>query len=498
MRRVCDRRNVGRRMGRFAGYVAATAAVVCLTGAGASAAEDAPIWDPAGSAQGVAETAQETVAHPGALAETTTETGCVTDAPGPMTRLAPPDDPFYTPPKRIPDDAPGTVIRIRPTCVGLQGYPVPYRAWTIMYLTTGALDSHGEPSDFDAVPAVATGLIIAPINRSPRTRRPLVAWAPAQDSNSTLLAPSYQVAMGAGPDTALLQEVLAQGWAVVLPDYEGPDSAFAAGPLEGHAFLDGIRAAENLSSLVGLAGTETPVGMWGGSGGAIAVGWAAELQPRYAPELDIAAIDLVDVPGDMASTFNTINDGYVGPGVAFAAFLGVATAYPELLPESMFNDAGRALAAQFRATGTNQYPSAIPPQSIEMYLKCGCNPVKDPKRFPGVAKAIRTINLGQNIPTAPLYITHSWNDELMPFADTARLVKKYCDSGATVNFRVLMGDEHITHGFVTWPEALSYLAARFAGVAPVNTCSLPDNGAVAPPVDPVPIPPPLPMADTRR
>ena len=472
---------------------AALVAAAWVMGA-ASASAEPEVWDPVGSAEGVAATVQEAAENPGALAETTTEADCMED--GSMSRPTPPNDPFYTPPKHIPAGAPGTVIRIRPECVGLQGRPLPYRAWTIMYLTTGALDRKGEPSNFDAVPAVATGLIIAPINRGPRAKRPLVAWAPAQDSNSTLIAPSYQVAMGAWPpETALLQQLLAQGWAIVLPDYEGPDSAFAAGPLEGHAFLDGIRAAENLSSLAGLSGSETPVGMWGGSGGAIAVGWAAELQPRYAPELEVAVIELVDVPGDMGNTFNTINDGYLGPGVAFAAFLGVATAYPQLIPESMFNDAGTALAATFRATGTNQYPSAIPPHHIAMYLKCGCNPVKDPKRFPGVAKAIRTIDLGQHVPTAPLYITHSWNDELMPFKDTARLVKKYCDAGATVNFRVLMGDEHITHGYATWPEALATFAARFAGVAPINSCSLPDNGGVAPPVDPVPIPPPLPIRD---
>jgi hypothetical protein len=476
--------------------------VVAITAAGALllpgvATAQSPIWDPAGSAEGLAATVQEAAANPGAAAETTTRDDC-TEANGPMALPAPPQDPLYAPPHPIPHGAPGTVLRIRATCVGIQNHKIPYRAWTIMYLTTGALNRKGKPSSFKAEPAVATGLVIAPIKRGPRAKRPLVAWAPAQDSNSTLVAPSYQVAMGWAPDVALIQEVLAQGWAVVLPDYQGPDSAFAAGPLEGHAFLDGIRAAENLSSEAGLAGTSTPVGMWGGSGGAIAVGWAAELQPRYAPELKVSLVAMPDVPGDMGNTFNTINDGYLGPGVAFAAFLGVATAYPELVSESLFNDAGKALAAQFRATGTNQYPSAVPPQHIEMFTKCGCNPVKDPKRFPGVAKAIRTVNLGQRVPTAPLFITHSYNDELMPFEDTARLVKEYCDAGATVNFRVLMGDEHITHGFVTWPEALATFTARFAGAAPVNTCSLPQNGGVAPPVKSVSIPPPLPPIGGAR
>lgn len=40
----------------------------------------------------------------------------------------------------------------------------------------------------------------------------------------------------------LVQAALAQGWTVTVPDYQGPNSAFIAGQLEGRAVLDGIRA----------------------------------------------------------------------------------------------------------------------------------------------------------------------------------------------------------------------------------------------------------------
>jgi hypothetical protein len=467
-------------------------AIGSLTGA-SSAVADPPVWDPAGSAQGLAATAQNVAANAGAFTETTTATNCVTNASGPVSPTPPPDDPFYKPPAKIPAGAPGKVIRTRPTCIGDAHIPVPYRAWLVMYVTTAAEDHKGKPSELHAVRSVATGLIIAPLNRGPSVRRPLAVWATAEDSNSTLGAPSYQLSIGASVDNQAIASMLTQGWAVLAPDYEGPDSAFSAGSLEGHAVLDGIRAAENLSSLTGLDGRSTPVGMWGGSGGAIATAWATELQPRYAPELNPAGVIEVDVPADIRAVFNAINDGYVGPGVAFAATLGINTAYPDLVPMSLFNDAGRQLAAVFRATGTNQYPSAVPPQHIEMYTACGCNPVKLPDRFPGVAKATRTVDLGQHIPTAPIMVNQSWNDELVPYAGVARLVKTYCDGGATVDFRVNMGNEHISNGDMASPETIAYLAARFDGATPVNTCSLPDNGGVTPPVDPVPIPPPLPV-----
>ncbi|WP_374710713.1 lipase family protein [Rhodococcus sp. USK10] len=50
------------------------------------------------------------------------------------------------------------------------------------------------------------------------------------------------------------QAALAQGWAVVLPDHQGPNAAYAAGPLAGRITLDGIRAAENFDPSVCPAG----------------------------------------------------------------------------------------------------------------------------------------------------------------------------------------------------------------------------------------------------
>jgi hypothetical protein len=481
--------------GRSLCLVLAVSAAAC--GAGTAAAADPPIWDPAGSAQGIAATAQGAASDPAALTATSTASDCTTQAKGAVSPTPPPDDPFYTPPAAIPDGAPGTVIRIRPMCIGDLQIPVPYRAWDVMYVTTAAEDADGNPSELNAVRSVATGLIIEPLNVGPTVKRPLVAFTTPQDSDSTLQAPSYVIAQGSNSDNATIQPALAQGWDVMFADYEGPDSAYGAGVLEGHAVLDGIRAAESLSATDGLDGVRTRVGMWGYSGGAIAVAHASELQPRYAPELNIAGVTEGGVPADIHSTFDAINNGYLAPGLAFAASVGVNAAYPNLLPMSLLNDAGKALAAHMRATGDSSYPTSYPPQKIQMYTVCGCNPMDLPQQFPQVADLVRTLDLGQHIPTAPLFVYHDWNDELIPFAGVAKLVKTYCDGGAIVDFRVNFGDEHVSNAVVGAPEAMAYLTARFDGATPVDTCSLPDNGGVNPPVDPVPLPPPLPQVPPR-
>jgi hypothetical protein len=417
--------------------------------------------------------------------------GCVTGAKGEISPTPPPKDPFYTPPAKLPPGKPGTVIRLRPTCIGDLQVPVPYKAWDVTYLSTAAEDAHGRPSELRAVPSVDTGLIVEPLTGA---THPLVAWATAEDSDSTLKAPSYVMKQGNSGDNATWQWALANGWDVVVPDYEGPGSAYSAGPLEGHGMLDGIRAAESLSKLDGLQGRQTKAGLWGYSGGAMATAWASELAPAYAPELHLAGVAEGGVPADVHDTFDTINSGYLAPGLAFASALGDNAAYPNLMPMSLLNKAGVALAANMRATGNSSYPQTYPPQNISMYTACGCNPADLPQQFPTVAEVGRTVNPGQHIPTAPMFIYHDYNDELIPIAGVEKLVQYYCKGGATVEFRVNSGDEHVSNAVVGAPEALAYLTSRFNGIRAPDTCGLPDNGGViAPsPVPVVPIPPPLP------
>ncbi len=416
-------------------------------------------------------------------------TGCPQGGSGPST--PPPSDPFYTAPNPIPAGSPGTVIRSRPVCLGGLN-PSGYEAWDVMYLSTGAEDAKGNPSNFDAIPAVATALIVEPQRRG---AHPLFVIAEPEDADSTLKAPSYTDAESPPWN---LHWALANGWDVLIPDHEGPTSAYGANPLAGHAVLDGIRAAENLSASDGLEGRRTEVGLWGYSGGAGATVWASELAPRYAPKLRIVGVAEGGVPHDSHAIFDAVNNGYIAPGLAFAIAVGMNSVYPNLLPMSMLNTAGQALAANMRATGNSSYPQTYPPQSISDYTVCGCNPADHPDQFPGVAEVSQAVDSGQHVPRAPLFIYHDYNDELIPIAGVEALVQYYCSRGATVDFRVNIGDEHVTNAVAGAPEAMAYIMARFRGLPPPDTCGLPDNGGVIPPspVPAEPIPPPLPYYPT--
>ncbi|WP_253813695.1 lipase family protein [Nocardia amikacinitolerans] len=72
---------------------------------------------------------------------------------------------------------------------------------------------------------------------------------------------------------------------MLVPDHQGPRQAYAAGLMAGHAVLDSVRAAVRTPHL-GLHHA-APTIVTGYSGGAIASGWAAQLAPKYALELNL-------------------------------------------------------------------------------------------------------------------------------------------------------------------------------------------------------------------
>src|SRR4029077_20888027 len=129
-------------------------------------------------------------------------------------------------------------------------------------------------------------------------------------------------------ELSLAETALAQGNAVAIPDAEGPDSEYLADAMEGHAVLDSIRAVEQFKPAE-VSGTKTPVAMIGYSGGASDTAAANELQPAYAPELNLVAVAAGGVPAGTYENFQYL-DGSIGAGVLMAVSIGIDRAYPEL------------------------------------------------------------------------------------------------------------------------------------------------------------------------
>jgi pimeloyl-ACP methyl ester carboxylesterase len=291
--------------------------------------------------------------------------------------------------------------------------------------------------------------------------RPLVSYQPATDSLGDQCNPSYKLRAGTEYELGLMMQALQRGWAVVVTDYEGPQNAFGAARMAGHAVLDGIRAAEALPG-TGLDGTKTPVGMWGYSGGGLATSWAAELQPGYAPELNIAGVASGGTPADFEAAVRQI-DGSIASGLVMLASTGLTRAYPEML--TLLNDAGREMVQRIGDMCVGDAVSAFPFRHLNEFTTS-----KDPLAEP-VAKTVLELNhLGRQTPTAPVLLYHSVFDELIPFSSVQTLQADWCRAGGHVTLYPDALSEHSSLAVSGSPLAVNYLASRFAGVDVPATC----------------------------
>jgi hypothetical protein len=375
----------------------------------------------------------------------------------------PQSDPFYQPPTGYESAAPGTVLRSRETTVAaFAQLPQRVQAWQLLYRTT---DTQGQPE------ATVT-TVLQPYGATPSASRPLLSYQVAEDSAAPQCAISYQLQQGAGNENVVAQaEILLidaglqRGWAVTVPDYEGPDSAYVAGRQAGQAVLDGIRATENFQA-VGLNGANTSVGIWGYSGGALASGWAAELQPGYAPELKIKGVAEGGLPVNPANVLAKINKGPFA-GIAMSGIAGISKAYPQLADflTGHLTPAGQAAFAQAATRCNSENVASFAFTDVYKYFT-----VADPLSQPVPAQVLADDTLGQHTPTAPLFVYQSVNDELIPPADVDAAVAKYCGQGATVIYHRDILSEHIALVVTGAPDALNWLSARLSGSPAATGC----------------------------
>lgn len=367
----------------------------------------------------------------------------------------PDEDPFYEQPAGLAAAKPGAILRQREVDITALGLPLPVDGHQILYRTA---DTRKKP-----VATVAT--VIVPQGPAPSGGRPLLAYQPAEDSLTRRCASSYELARGENPELAnAIVPLLQEGAAVVVPDYEGPESQWIAGRMAGHAVLDAIRATESFKP-AGVNGVKTPVAVWGYSGGAQATAWAAELAPRYAPELNIVASAHGAAPYVLRETIAYV-DGGPAAGILLAAVVGIARAYPEMRLDEYLNDAGKAMKEAIGDQCIEEFAGAYPGARLDDFTT-----VPKAQDLPHIARVIDHNDLGHRTPDAPTYVYQSVTDELEPVAGADAIVANYCRRGVKVQYRREAAGEHIEFQLRGTPEAAAYIAARWKGEPAPNGCA---------------------------
>ena len=371
----------------------------------------------------------------------------------------PDPDPFYAQPEPMPCVPLGTILDLRPvTLTPMHGLALPNEAWHLKFMST---DTYGAP-----IAAVAT--VVKPLPDLASATPKLLSLQFFENSLGSKCAPSRTLTGATdNVDTTLgspsyLTGPLARGWTLVIPDHEGPLTAYGAPVTSGRITLDAIRAAEGFAPLA-LAGSGSPAALWGFSSGATASIWAAAIAKSYAPELNIVGAAGGGTLLDTADFFASVDGDPFWMRYAISGMIGITRIYEEFVPVGLLNEAGLETARAVKDGCNGQRTDGgLPPSGrFSDYLTA------DPfARFEALAvfSAMR-LPRQDAIPTADIYLYHSTDDELAPMENVHAAARTWCDEGTRVVVHELPGS-HVTAGFIGLAGAVRFLERALDGLDP--------------------------------
>lgn len=369
--------------------------------------------------------------------------------------LPPTEDEFYVPPEGYQDKPLGTILRYR--VVNNPGF---------LFLETNIKETVQilyRSSNSRDEPMATVTTVLVPENADSTK---LLSYQIYEDSSYLNCAPSYGIQFKADPEAIVAQaefllmaSALNKGWIVVTPDYEGPDSAFLAGRLAGRATLDSIRAVLGSGNITGVDANAN-VALWGYSGGALATGWAAELQPKYAPEVRLAGVAMGGYVTNLTDDAYNINKG---PFVGFvpAGFYGLSQEYPEF-KKVTYSQIKESKKEEFNKVGEQ----CIIDESMQFafqdfgdYFKNGTDILKHPT----ISKIYDDNSLGHYTPKIPMFLYHSKQDEIIDIKNVERVYDQFCSQGATIDFVQDETSEHITEAISGSADAFNWITDILTG-----------------------------------
>ena len=390
---------------------------------------------------------------------------CVRALPAQMFSRA--DDPFFTPPSGYESAQPGEILSHRPLQAAFFGQTrANVDSYQVLYRTTGI---NGEPI------ATATTIFLPTVST---IKDRYISYQSSYDSAAAACNPSQNYGLDSSNsnvivsvDLLFIELYVNMGYIVASPDHEGPDAAFGAGRLAGQAVLDGIRAVNSYRYALGLSTDNPTVAGTGYGGGALATGWAAQLQASYASDLQIAGWALGGVPANLTAAFQA-DDGQFSASVIPTAITGLnkPSAYSSTLGPAI-NDGITEIGSAY----LNYTESHCQSDNLVYFAQ---KPVLDtlPRDFlanPTVANILNENALGSDpslTPMAPMQIYHANGDELYPFQPVSDLADNWCLNGAHLQFLIFAQGGHESTEILNLLNVAGFLSNVLDGTG-VQGCS---------------------------
>jgi hypothetical protein len=408
----------------------------------------------------------------------------------PLAAASPPEVPapsgpwgsFYDPPAPLPGNAAGDVIREQaftptpsiPTATGA----FPGSARRIMYRSV----------DDDGRPIPVSGTYFEPSTAwQGRGPRPLVSLASGTIGAGRQCAPSIAMQsllhyrppfdLSVAYEQLAVDYLLAQGIAVVFTDYVGLGTPgphpYINRSYSARAVIDAARAAQQLPGT--SLSTSGPVGFWGYSQGGHAVAAAAELQPTYAPELNVRGTYAGAPPVGLADTLAR-GEGSTLIGAVGYFLNGALRTNPEIGPvlDRILNDAGRAMMRNTANQCVGETLLNYSFQHTSQWTKTGEPLGSAIANDPIGRRIIEEQAVGNLTPAAPVLLTSNVNDDVVPNSRVRDLAHTWCERGVPVTLNnielpPILPSTATGHGipeFTNIPVGASWMIDRFNGITP--------------------------------
>ncbi|MGX6510131.1 lipase family protein [Rhodococcus sp. SJ-2] len=295
----------------------------------------------------------------------------------------------------------------------------------------------------------------------------LVVWAHETAGSADHCAPS-RTTLAERYEGESVAEILRDGHAVVVPDYEGlgtpGKTVYMNGQAQARNALDAARAAQ------GFLGDDlgNRIAVYGYSQGGQTGLWSAHIAAEYAPELDIvgvlgigAAAKYHDLAIYESTAPNTREDWGQG-GYLVSALAGISV--------------GKDLPLQ----------DVLTPAGLELLHTLGgeCwEPWKESAQRPGPFAQEQALQPGHPwgdmlaandaftpvASTIPVTLVQGEADTDVPVRVGRELRDELCASGATVDYQEFAGEPHGVPSFK--PQIQQWVSDRFAGQPLNDTCS---------------------------
>ena len=378
--------------------------------------------------------------------------------------------PFYTPPEALPE-APGTVIRTAPL-TGADGSPVEVpggSAYRMLYVSQRP----------DGSPAASGASYFIPDSPAPPGGRPVVAWAHGTVGMGDACAPSRS-ADPVSQFTTWLPQMMQLGWVVVATDYVGlgtpGPNLYLVGQAEATDVVNSVRAVHSVPE----AEAGTTYAVMGHSQGGHSSLWTGELSDEIAAELDLAGVVAIapaaELPEIVSAQWNTAVGWAIGP----EAVLSWQSLDPALPIDGTLTGAGidnyQRLAEEcIKLAGLEGLARSDLGQSFFR---------ADPLGNPAWDSLVREQTPPPLPAELPVLLAQGTADQVVLPWPNAALQERWCAAGSTISSLWMGNVDHLNAPFVAGPQAVVWIADRFAGRPAPRSCDVPPPVSPQPPASP--------------